>query len=469
MNIVLNNYSGAMLMQMMQLQRLAEAGTFVNTTTGYVNAQTGVGANTGAMSVGMKEYYDTYMLDNARSKHIFAQFGRKEILPANHGMTMEWRKWNTLPPADILREAVVPTGKPFGETAIVGAIRELGMYVPISKQLETHHVDKVMAGVVEELGASAGDTKDIAVRNAVCEGTNVVYAPKLVDGEEIEVEGRWALDETSKLTPDLVNQVFTFMRTMKVPEIDGKYVCVLHPHCAYELRRSDEWISAHQYAHPEEIYNGEIGELHNVRFMVSENAPVWRGTALNGETQYLTLAGDYTGNDVGGQADWGAASSYKATISETPNKDHVGRFVHMYDTSASKIVGTAKIVGVNIANKSLWFDIPLPVAPASGDKLYPGEGAGLDSNGNVTLGVYGCLFFGKDAFGVIEAEGGGLEMIIKSREEVGGPLNQYGTAGYKLEEGSKILYQERVVRLECCSPRYSKKAIGNMVPFKYAE
>ena len=42
-------------------------------------------------------------------------------------------------------------------------------------------------------------------------------------------------------------------------------------------------------------------------------------------------------------------------------------------------------------------------------------------------------------------------MIIKSKEEVGGPLNQFGTAGFKFNHGAIILYPERIVRVETSS------------------
>ena len=54
------------------------------------------------------------------------------------------------------------------------------------------------------------------------------------------------------------------------------------------------------------------------------------------------------------------------------------------------------------------------------------------------------MFFAKDAFGVIDAEGGGMETIIKDKKEVGGPLEQFGTVGVKFEAAAKILYQERM-------------------------
>lgn len=58
---------------------------------------------------------------------------------------------------------------------------------------------------------------------------------------------------------------------------------------------------------------------------------------------------------------------------------------------------------------------------------------------------------GKEAYGIIDPEGAGLEMIIKNRDTAGGPLNQFSTAGYKLETGTKILYNDRMVRIETCS------------------
>ena len=62
--------------------------------------------------------------------------------------------------------------------------------------------------------------------------------------------------------------------------------------------------------------------------------------------------------------------------------------------------------------------------------------------------VYATLFLGKDAFGVLDPEGEGMEMIIKTKEQIGGPLNQFGTIGYKFCHGAKILYQERMLRVE---------------------
>jgi N4-gp56 family major capsid protein len=65
--------------------------------------------------------------------------------------------------------------------------------------------------------------------------------------------------------------------------------------------------------------------------------------------------------------------------------------------------------------------------------------------------VYSTIFLGKDAYGIIDVSGGGMEMIIKDKAQAGGPLEQFSTAGYKFEDATKILYPERLLRVESCS------------------
>jgi N4-gp56 family major capsid protein len=335
--------------------QLFAAGTLVNATTQYVNSDTGEGVafeGVNTLTPGMKTYYDTELLENSRAHLFFEQLGRKQRLPKNHGRTVEWRKWNTLPRANVLKEGVIPNGQKLGQTTLTASLEQYGMFVAITDLLDLHHIDNVLVGATEELGASAGETKDILIRNVLQTGTSVMYADKVAaDGSKTEVLTYSAMDpDNCRLTPDMVNKAATHLKKMKAPTISGKYVAVVHPSVTYDLRSSDEWIEAHKYAATTEIFNGEIGELHGVRFIETTNAKV-----------------------------------------------------------------TSQAV----------------------------------SGGNAM--VYSTLFFGKDAFGIIDPEGGNMEMIIKSKEQAGGPLNQYSTAGYKLEDSTKILYQERMVRVESCS------------------
>lgn len=436
----------------------ADAGSVVNTTFGDANAYTGAVNTTGAMSSTMKTFYDTELLENARPKLIFSQLGKKQSLPKNHGETVEWRKWNTFDKAMTpLTEGVIPTGQKFGQSAINVTVKQYGDYAAISDRLDLHAVDNVILGATEEMGAAGGWTADTLVRNELTTGTSVMYADTLnSNGVPTSTPvGRYGMSgSNNRLTPDMVNKAYTFLKKQKAPYFEGnKYVAVIHPSVTYDLRSHPDWIEAHKYDATREIFEGEIGELHGVRFVESTEAPIFNGENLFSSSQsYLTYSA-FANNDSTASATYGVTTANKLTVSETLTADHaalVGRKIHIYDASATALVGTWTITGVTPASKYVWVDADVPTgfSFASGDKFYPGEGGNSVSG---PCAVYGTMFFGKDAFGVVDPEGMGMEMIIKSREQVGGPLNQFSTVGYKFENATKILYQNRMVRVESCS------------------
>lgn len=64
------------------------------------------------------------------------------------------------------------------------------------------------------------------------------------------------------------------LRAQNAPTINGDYVCIIHPYVAYDLMRDPEWVDAHKYAAPENLYTGEIGKMCGVRFVQSTEAEI---------------------------------------------------------------------------------------------------------------------------------------------------------------------------------------------------
>ena len=344
------------------LQLFADAGTLVSTTTGYVNSATGAVAPFDAansLSGEMKTFYDTELLENARVEMFYAQFAKKQPLPRGRGKSVEWRGWNTFEKATQLQEGVIPTGQKFGMSYKTAEITQYGTYATISDELELRSYDPIILGVTEEMGFSAAETQEVLIRDALLVGTNVLYCDNITLATGAVAGTPTAPDEMeasatvmSALTPDMVAKAVTKLKKDRVPTINGKYVAVIHPSVAYDLRKSDAWVEAHKYAATTEIFNGEIGELHGCRFVEDVFAPI--------------LDGEY-------------------------------------------------------ANKAETV-------------------------------TYATYFFGKEAFGIINPEGGALQMIIHDKSEAGGPLNQYSTLGYKLTtNGATLLYPERLLRVMSCS------------------
>lgn len=290
-----------------------------------------------SMSPTMKTFYDTTLLENARETMVFTQFGKKQPMKGNK---VEWRKYNTFAKAlTPLTEGVIPTGQTFGMTKIEGETTQHGDFTAVSDRLELESYDDVIFGATEEMGAAEGETYDTLTRNILVAGNSVRYCPN----GNTEVKSRSEITDACILTPDVVNKAQTWLKKNKAPKINGSYVALIHPSVAYDLRNSEEWKEYHKYNDVAPIFKGEIGELHGVRFVETNEAKVWK-------------------------------------------EDNVA--------------------------------------------------------------VYATLFLGKDAFGILDPEGEGMEMIIKTKEQIGGPLNQFGTIGYKFCHGAKILYQERILRVE---------------------
>lgn len=355
----------------LNLQLFAEAGTLVNATSGYVNAYEGTkeefaGVNT--LAPGMKSYYNTTLLQNARDTFIYQQLGLVQPLPENHGMTVEWRKMNTLPDCKQLQEAVIPVGEKLGQSSLTVEIAEYGMYVTVSKWVDLHHIDPILQAATEELGATGGRTYEKLIRNVLSGNTNVIYADVYdADGNYVSTpqtreELKEALNDgnTANLTPDMIAKAVTVLNKANAPKFSGtEYLCVVNPSNVYDLRKHPDWIDAHKYAHPEEIYNGEIGKLHSARFVETNLSPI-----IKGEDDAQAL--------------------------------------------------------------------------------------------------YQPMMFGKNAFGVVDPKGAGMQMIHKTAKEVGGPLEQFGTAGIKFSMAARVLYPERMVTIECGSKGYGAVDMDNM-------
>ena len=232
-----------------------------------------------ALSAEMKTFYDMTLIDEAGPQLVHDQFGQKRPIPANGGKTIEFRKFSPLAKAMTpLTEGVTPSGSDLTVTAITATVAQYGDFIVQSDVLELTALDNTILEATKLLGKQAGMTLDTVVRNVLNSGTNVSYCPKInaSSGAETAVTSRANLDLTAKLTVDVVQQVVAKLRAQNAPTINGDYVAIIHPYVAYDLMRDPEWIDAHKYAAPENLYSGEIGKIGGVRFVQSTEAKVWR-------------------------------------------------------------------------------------------------------------------------------------------------------------------------------------------------
>ena len=231
------------------------------------------------LSAEMKTFYDMTLIDEAQANLVHDQFGQKRPIPAGGGKTIEFRKFAPLAKATTpLTEGVTPDGKSLTVSTITATVAQYGDYITQSDVLELTALDNTILEATKLLGRQAGMTLDTVVRNVLQSGTNVTYCPKVAaDGTKTEVTSRAALDNTCQLTVDVVNQVVAKLRAQNAPTINGKYVAIIHPYVAYDLMSDPDWKEVHKYAKPENMYEGEIGEIGGVRFVETTEAKIYEG------------------------------------------------------------------------------------------------------------------------------------------------------------------------------------------------
>lgn len=292
-----------------------------------------------------KVYYEKYLIDNAKPNLVHAQFGQKRSVPKHGGKTVEFRKYSAFDKADKLQEGITPDGKQLNVSVITATLEQYGDYVSITDVVDMTTIDDNVLEATELLGDQAGLTLDAVVREVINGGTNVLYAGGAA--------GRTMAD-TLKVSD--VKRAATILSAANAKKIDGAYVGIIHPFVSHDLRDDPAWIDAHKYASPEEIFEGEIGKLHGVRFVETSEAKVWEN------------AGPTSGENIGSEN--GAAS------------------------------------------------------------------------------IFSTLILGADAYGSIIHENGNLKHIFKGFDEVGGPLDQRCTCGWKAYQTAVRLNEDNMVRIE---------------------
>lgn len=230
---------------------------------------------TGSLSAEMKTFYEKRLLDQAEPLLVHNQFGDKYPIPANNGKKIEFRKYSALPKAlTALTEGVTPAGNSLTVTTVEGTVKQYGDWIQLSDMLQMTAIDNNVVQATKLLSSQAGRTLDTVTREVLSGGTNVIYAPKVVDGAETEVLSRSTLTPECVLTPFVVMRAAATLEAMNTPKINGSYVLITHPYCRETLQESPGWVDVVKYKEGNNTFSGEIGKIGDVRVVTTSEAKI---------------------------------------------------------------------------------------------------------------------------------------------------------------------------------------------------
>lgn len=377
----------------------------------------------------MKTYYSDYLIDMAEPKLVHDQFGQKHPIPKNGGKTIEFRKYSPLAKAITpLTEGVTPNGQKLNMSVINATVKQYGGFIELTDILMLTAIDNNLVQATKLLGSQAGRTLDTITREELNGGTNVLYSGGktarhlLVGGES---------SGNTYLSVDAIKRAVRYLKVMNAEKVDDSYVAIIHPDNSYDFTNDPAWVNVKTYSDPDDMYAGEIGKMHGVRFVESSEAKVFHADDLTSSNRTLTV---------------------KTAISSATKSVAVNETISAAD--ATKLAGRKILMGgsqytiasVNASTATITLTENISSASVN-DVIYPGEAGAKGRD------VYSTLVIADNAYGTTELEGGGLQHIVKQLGSGGtsDPLNQRSTAGWKATKVAKRLVEEYMIRVESAS------------------
>ncbi len=390
-----------------------------------------------SLSDEMKVFYSDYLIDNAKPNLVHDQFGQKHPIPKGRGKSIEFRKYSPLAKAlTPLVEGTTPAGNSLTVSTITASVSQYGDYIELSDILLLTAIDNNLVHATKLLGNQAGETLDTITREVINGGENVQYANQQVNARYLLVGGDATAANNHYLTVDCIRRAVRTLKNNKAKKISNSYVAIIHPDIAYDSMGDDDWEKASLYAGSTQIFEGEIGRIHGVRFVETTEAKIFHAPNLTAAARNLTIK---TALQAAGKT-----VEVKEAISEAEAAALVGRDIIIGATLheiASVANGAAGAATITTKENVTTTD------GAKDTVIYPGEAGAKGRD------VYSTLVLGSDAYGVTEVTGGGLKNIVKQLGSAGtgDPLDQRATTGWKAIKTAEILVENYMVRIETAS------------------
>lgn len=266
------------------------------------------------------------------------------------GDTIVFNKYANLAKGGKIAEDANLETKTMSKTTITIQVEEWGNAVGLTSKFQTLSFMDEMANASILLGRDYAIVADSMLRDALFSGTQIYLAGNKAAQKEITVAEILGLDDI-----DNVVEILETGNSLKYVDANGEYYMgFCHPHQAKPIKKA--LVSVRQYAYPELIFKGEIGEYNGVRWISTSNVPNGAApTTKEGYDATLVAGYVYTGADANavdlykavifGERAYGWAIALPVELREDPGYSNYGR---KRGLAWYAIMGAGKIVNENI-------------------------------------------------------------------------------------------------------------------------
>jgi N4-gp56 family major capsid protein len=204
-------------------------------------------------------FYDKVFLERAKCELVLKEGGQVRTHPSNEGKTVNFTYLN---PSDIdataLTESCNPPACVITASTVAMTLAEYGKTVRSSKFLTLTSIDSRQKEMIEVAGQSMGETLNRVVRTEFRNGTAFRPNSHTVANE--------ASGDT--MSASAIREMVKTLELAKAkPYKDGMFIGKTNPYSKYSLLGDSTWINAKTYSDVRGLYEGELGELYQVRWL----------------------------------------------------------------------------------------------------------------------------------------------------------------------------------------------------------
>lgn len=278
----------------------------------------------------MQIYYDKKFLERAEMSINYDYGAQKKTMPKNSGKTVYFNRFSPLAVATTpLNENTNPTGVDMSTTIVSATIAEYGNYTRVSSLFEMTSIDEGLKEHIEVMSQNAGETLDTLIAAALSANATTQYANSKT--------ALTAVASTDTLTGAEIRKAVRTLKKKKAKTFDdGLFRAIVPVSAAYDLRGNSEWLNANTYVNVDLYKNGQVGTLHGVRFVETNNEVTESSTATVYHT-YVFGKNAYGVLNLAGQPD-------KRIIVKTPGAGDTSNALDMYSTIGWKASFVAKVL-----------------------------------------------------------------------------------------------------------------------------
>ena len=282
----------------------------------------------------MSIYYSKQFLARVMIDTRYDWLATKKTMPLNSGKTIYFNRFSRLPVQTTpLTECINPSGLDMSTTIVSATIAEYGNYVKVCSLFNLTSIDDNLSEHVSVIAQNAAETLDTLMAAELSANSTVQYTNNKVATS--------AVATSDTLSGKDIRRAFRNLRQNGARVFpDGYFHGIVPVSAEFDLRADPEWLDAYRYTDADVIRDGEIGRLHGVKFIDTNNEVVQTAAGVSSANVYSSFI---AGADAFGIITL-AGQPGSRIIVKTSNDGDTSNPLNMFSTVGWKAYFVAKVL-----------------------------------------------------------------------------------------------------------------------------